>query len=76
MKKKSLLTILVALFVALSLFACSKGVKPSFDDYAYTGADPYETMTVDEGITLDGVLDEDIWTNCKNTITAVSNIIT
>ncbi len=73
MKKRSIFAILLVLLLSFSVFACSKGKeKPEFGDYGYTGDVNYEIMTVDEGITLDGELTEDIWADCPNTLTAVS----
>lgn len=78
MKKKFslLLTAILAIITAFTFTACSKGdsgANPNLDDYHYHGEPPFETMTVDEGITLDGVLSESIWANCKNTLRATSD---
>ncbi len=75
MKKKSLLTILIAILMTFSIVACSKGAKPNLGEYGYHGGYQYEAMTIDEGITLDGVLDEDIWADCTNTLTSTSTSV-
>ncbi len=76
MKKKFLWIILATFLVAFSIIGCSKGKNNNEleDDYGYNGEAPYETMTVDTGITLDGELNEDVWKNCKNTLTATSDV--
>lgn len=71
MKKRSFIfTLIIALFVAVFAFGCGETVTPEspFKDYTdFTGADAAE-MIIDEEITLDGILTEDVWANCQNSI--------
>lgn len=71
MKKKSFIICLFTVFIALFAFACSEvaGYKNTFDPYeGFTGTDETSILTIDDYITLDGVLDEEIWSESKTTV--------
>ena len=69
MKKKTLLVVLLAFLVSLSIFACGK-VSPLGEYTDFNGVNYVDMMTIDENMNIDGVLDEDVWTNSKNKLTA------
>lgn len=75
MKKKRLfITLLITIVTALAIFACGdETFKDSFPEYGFTGEENYAEMEIDNGIVIDGVFDEDIWSDCKNTYTVVSD---
>ena len=73
MKKRSFIISLLTVIIALFIFACSSGTegldktfKP-YDDF--NGIDYTGVLEIDDYVTIDGVLDEDIWTESKTTIT-------
>ena len=58
---KKLVLIIVSLLCAFALFGCSKADPP------YNGYVGKEQLEIDDGITLDGTLDDDIWTKAVKT---------
>ena len=68
MKKK--IICIVAAILLISLAAC--GGRPAAEDFAFkpytdfTGAPKAQALSLDAGITLDGVLSENIWTLNKS----------
>ena len=60
MKKRAL--ILLVATVILMLSSCGGEIEYVFEPYTdFNGVDPTGTVIMDDGITLDGVLDEEIW---------------
>lgn len=80
MRKKSFIIVLLVLVMSLSIFACAGGGNHNggsgdykFDDYTdFTGDDTSPKLELDEGMTLDGKLDETAWAEADNTLTATS----
>lgn len=80
MRKKSFIIVLLVLVMSLSIFACAGGGSHNggsgdykFDDYTdFTGDDTSPKLELDEGMTLDGKLDETAWAEADNTLTATS----
>lgn len=81
MRKKSFIIVLLVLVMSLSIFACAGGGSHNggsgdykFDDYTdFTGDDTSPKLELDEGMTLDGKLDETAWAEADNTLTATSS---
>ena len=81
MRKKSFIIVLLVLVMSLSIFACAGGGNHNggsgdykFDDYTdFTGDDTSPKLELDEGMTLDGKLDETAWAEADNTLTATSS---
>lgn len=69
MKKKTFLVVLLTFLISLSIFACGK-VSPLGEYTDFNGVNENYVMSIDENMTIDGVLDEDVWTNSKNKLTA------
>lgn len=69
MKKKTFLVVLLTFLISLSIFACGK-VSPLGEYTDFNGVNENYIMSIDENMTIDGVLDEDVWTNSKNRLTA------
>lgn len=69
MKKKTFLVVLLTFLISLSIFACGK-VSPLGEYTDFNGVNENYIMSIDENMTIDGVLDEDVWTNSKNKLTA------
>ncbi len=69
MKKKTFLVVLLTFLISLSIFACGK-VSPLGEYTDFNGVNENDIMSIDENMTIDGVLDEDVWTNSKNKLTA------
>ena len=69
MKKKTFLVVLLTFLISLSIFACGK-VSPLGEYTDFNGVNNADTMSIDENMTIDGVLSEDVWTNSKNKLTA------
>ena len=69
MKKKTFLVVLLTFLISLSIFACGK-VSPLGEYTDFNGVNNAYIMSIDENMTIDGVLDEDVWTNSKNKLTA------
>lgn len=71
MKKKALILFVVTLFSAILALGCSQNGDNGYTPDPYTGFngyDPAVEVPLEDFITIDGVLDEDIWTNCKTEI--------
>ncbi len=70
MKKKSLFTLLVTVLIAVIAIGCNnKGGNYKFDPYDdFTGIDETAVLQIDDYVTLDGELTEDIWTESKNAV--------
>lgn len=71
MKKRNILTFILILALSLIIGACSNGSALKDDLPPYTDFIEGEgriDFEVDEEVTIDGRLDEDIWTNCQNSI--------
>ena len=69
MKKKTFLVVLLTFLISLSIFACGK-VSPLGEYTDFNGVNNAYIMSIDENMTIDGVLSEDVWTNSKNKLTA------
>lgn len=73
MKKRSLIIVIViTLLTAIIALGCgTEEVASTFVPDPYTdfnGIDPKSVVEVDDYVTLDGVLDEDIWVNSKTSV--------
>ena len=71
MKKKTFLVVLLTFLISLSIFACGK-VSPLGEYTDFNGVNENYVMSIDENMTIDGVLDEDVWANSKNKLSAVN----
>jgi len=68
MKKKFLILLLCALTVILP--GCGGESEPIFEPYTdFNGSDPTAHVQIDSGVTIDGVLDDQIWKKNKTGIT-------
>ena len=71
MKKKSFLVVLLAFVVVMCAVACGKNT--TLDEYKdFEGIDESAVMSVDEGMKIDGALDESVWTDSKNRLESVN----
>ncbi len=74
MKKRILIPILVCVFVASLLCACSKDINFTFPKYNVNKTPTKEDPLVkDEGAVVDGVLDEPFWQDAQKTAFTITS---